>query len=600
MGSVPKESINVDFLVVGAGPAGASLAAFMAQNGLKGVVIARAPGTADTPRAHVFNPFALETLRDIGLEEDAIGHATRGEMFQSMRWVRSMVGTEYGKVQAWGAAPSSMCDLAKASPCKYLDLPQSYLEPVLVRYASKHGFQFRFSTELVSIEEIAGTGDSLCTLRDRLSQHDFQVRAKYVFGADGARSQVAEILGTNFLTEPRPGTACNIIFKADIGHLVPRERYAGLHNIMQPDNFPGMPSLLRLIRPWNQWILVVSFAGADDRFKDLTPQSPEIINLVQKAIGDESVPVEIERLDPWIVNESVAENYSVKGKNLFILGDAAHRHPPAHANGSNTCLQDAYNLAWKVAYVAKGLAGPKLLDSYSIERQPVGATLVREANQQLHAHVEVWTALGMHAANGEEGMKQLAELSEPTLAGDKRRQVLHDALEEKRRECENLGLSMNQWYSSSAVYLEDEKDERPPLNGDHVVEILISTYPGNRLPHAWIDVPERRKLISTHDLAGHGAFCLLFGHRGAEWKKAAIDIAKATGIPINAYGIGFGLDYIDVYRDWYKTRDMEEDGCVLVRPDKFIAWRSKTMASDPEAKLKQVLDSVLSRDGLQS
>ncbi|KAJ8124765.1 hypothetical protein O1611_g8874 [Lasiodiplodia mahajangana] len=108
MGSLAKEHVNVDFLVVGAGPAGASLAAFMAQNGLKGIVIARAPGTADTPRAHVFNPFALETLRDIGLEQDAIGHATHGEMFQSFRWARSMVGEEYGKIQAWGSHPDSM------------------------------------------------------------------------------------------------------------------------------------------------------------------------------------------------------------------------------------------------------------------------------------------------------------------------------------------------------------------------------------------------------------------------------------------------------------------------------------------------------------
>ncbi|KAJ8112337.1 hypothetical protein ONZ43_g5418 [Nemania bipapillata] len=81
MGSTANEDLNVDFLIVGAGPAGASLAAFMAQN---------------------------ETLRDIGLEEDAIGHATHGDMFQSFRWARSMVGEEYGKVQAWGSHPRSM------------------------------------------------------------------------------------------------------------------------------------------------------------------------------------------------------------------------------------------------------------------------------------------------------------------------------------------------------------------------------------------------------------------------------------------------------------------------------------------------------------
>ncbi|KAI0876421.1 FAD binding domain-containing protein [Hypoxylon argillaceum] len=598
MSSPAKEDVNVDFLVVGAGPAGASLAAFLAQNGLKGIVIARAPGTADTPRAHVFNPFALETLRDIGLEKDAIGHATHGDMFQSFRWARSIVGEEYGKVQAWGSHPRSMGDLARATPCQYLDLPQSYLEPILVRYASSKGFQFRFSTQLLNIEEVPESSDSLCTVRDLISHHEYRIRTKYVFGADGARSKVARLLGLQYLVEPRDGVACNIIFTADLGHLIPKERYAGLHSIIQPDNFLGMAALMRLIRPWNQWILVCTLPAEDGRFQNATPQSPEVIKLIKQAIGDDSVEVEIQRLDPWTVNESVAERYSVEGRNIFILGDAAHRHPPAHANGSNTCVQDAYNLAWKVAYVAKGLAGPKLLESYTIERQPAGATLVREANQQLHAHMKIWRVLGQFASTAEGGMQKLAELSSPTEAGDKRRRALHDALEEKRRECENLGLSMNQWYASSAVYLADEAAARPALEGDAVVEILVSTYPGNRLPHAWVDVPRRRKLMSTHDLAGHGAFTLFVGHRGGGWRVAAENVAKATGIPIKTYGIGLGLDYIDVYRDWYKSREVEEDGCVLVRPDRFVAWRSKTMIPDCEGKLRHVLDSVLSRDSL--
>ncbi|KAI1827758.1 FAD binding domain-containing protein [Xylaria intraflava] len=598
MGSLVNNDVDVDFLVVGAGPAGASLAAFLAQNGLRGLVISRAPGTADSPRAHVFNPFALETLRDIGLENDAKGHATQGEIFQSFRFSRSMIGEEYGKVQAWGAHPNSMGDLARASPCQYLDLPQSYLEPVLMRYASTNGFQFRFSTQLLSIEEVPG--GSLCTIRDRISQHEFHVRAKYVFGADGARSKVAQLLGLNFLVEPKGGVACNVIFKADIGHLVPRERYAGLHAIIQPENFPGMVPIMRMVRPWNQWILVCNFGAGHNRFQNLTPQSPELVDLIHRAIGDDSVHVEVQRIDPWSVHEAVAEKYSIDGKNVFILGDAAHRHPPAHANGSNTCVQDAYNLAWKVAYVAKGLAGQKLLDSYSVERQPVGATLVREANIQLDAHVKIWTLLGQFTDNAEEGLKKIAGLSEPTLEGDKRRQELHEALEWKRQECENLGLCMNQWYESSAVYLDDEEGtgSKPTLRGDPVVDVLISTYPGSRLPHAWLDIPTRRKLISTQDLAGHGAFCLFIGHRGQAWRTAAASISKETGIPINTYAIGMNLDYIDVYRDWYKAREVEEDGCVLVRPDRFVAWRSKTMAPDSEHKLRRVLDRVLSRDEL--
>lgn len=135
----------------------------------------------------------------------------------------------------------------------------------------------------------------------------------------------------------------------------------------------------------------------------------------------------------------------------------------------------------------------------------------------------------------------------------------------------------------------------PPLDGNSITDAQISTYPGSRLPHAWLDLSTRRKLISTIDLAGKGGFCLLVGIGGGAWGHAARNISKVTGIPINVYGIGFGLDFVDVYRDWHAKRGVEEDGCVLIRPDRFVAWRSLTMVSDCECKLMNVFDHVLSR-----
>jgi hypothetical protein len=103
-------------------------------------------------------------------------------------------------------------------------------------------------------------------------------------------------------------------------------------------------------------------------------------------------------------------------------------------------------------------------------------------------------------------------------------------------------------------------------------------------------------LLSTQDLAGCGSFCLLTGIGGDEWRMAARKISQATGIPIKTYGIGFGLDYQDIYREWQERREVGEDGCILVRPDRFVAWRSMKMISDCEGKLSQVLNRVLSRE----
>lgn len=487
-----------------------------------------------------------------------------------------------------------------ASPCEWTDLPQSYLDPLLVKYASHHGFEMRFSTKLIGVKPSSG-GVWACEIQDLVSKSKFELRAKYIFGADGARSIVARSLNFEFTKNAGGGVACNVVINADLDHLMHPARQADLHWIMKPDfktRF-GISPTLRMIRPWKQWMLVAFTPGAtEDPFRDLTPKSKELIDFIRELIGDDEVDIEVLRIDPWVLRDSVAIKFA-KEQSAFLLGDAAHRHPPAFGLGSNTCIQDAYNLGWKVAYVARGLAGRGLLDSYDAERQPVGANVVRDANYGVDLHAGVWEALGMFAPTPEEGMKYINDLSSETPEGAAGRAKLHAALEGMRQEAESLGATMNQWYISNAVYLDDESQPRPPLEGNRLVQIQVSTYPGTRLPHAWLDHwSTRRKKISTQDIAGKGSFCLLTGHGGDAWKRAADKISQSTGIPINSYGIGFGLDYHDVYREWYTRRQVEDDGCVLVRPDRFVAWRSAKMVPDCESKLSRVLDQILSRDEL--
>ncbi|KAK3314162.1 FAD binding domain-containing protein [Apodospora peruviana] len=595
---------KVEFLIIGAGPAGASLACFLGQNGLKGIMISSAPGTADTPRAHLINPFTVECLADIGLDEDVRRLATTNTSFRSIRWAQSMAGTEYGRVLYWGGHPDTARDTATASPYDWCDLPQPHMEPLLVKYASHNGFDVRFNTKLISLSSTP-TSAVICTLHDLTTGHVYRLQTKFLFGADGGRSSVARSFGFTFNKQPSQGTACNILFRADLTHVMTdgANRSAQLHGIANPvvKGGPGQCPTIRMVRPFKEWLLVTLALGVTGNpFSTLGPQTPGLVEYIKQLIGDETVDVTILRVDPWAIRETVAERYSNPEKgNVFLLGDAAHLHPPTYGLGSNTCVQDAYNLAWKVAYVAKGWAGPGLLESYTIERQPVGAKIVKESNEIIRRIGEVWQALGTisESETPEEGVKQIGELSQPTVEGEQRRRLLHDALEGMRKEGESLGITMNQWYDSgSAVYLADETQPRPTVDGDENIRPLISTYPGMRLPHAWLDVPSRRKEISTQHLAGHGAFCLFIGHGGGGWRAAAGEITKETGIPIRVYGVGAGLDYHDVYREWRKRREVEEEGCVLVRPDRFVAWRSMRIVGDCTGKLRQVLDGVLSRE----
>ncbi|KAB8214227.1 FAD binding domain-containing protein [Aspergillus novoparasiticus] len=204
--------IQTKFLVVGAGPAGLALASFLGQNGLDGLVIAKAASTSDTPRAHSFNPFAFECLRDLGIEEKALQQSVRGHSLQSMRWLRSMVGDEYGKVLGWSEHPSCVEHAYGLTPCEYAEFSQSELEPLLVHYASQHNFEVRFSTELVAIErlaEVSGHTQYVCTVHDLISHSTFNIRTGYVFGADGARSHIARSLNFSFTSKPSGGKACN-------------------------------------------------------------------------------------------------------------------------------------------------------------------------------------------------------------------------------------------------------------------------------------------------------------------------------------------------------------------------------------------------------
>ena len=187
------------------------------------------------------------------------------------------------------------------------------------------------------------------------------------------------------------------------------------------------------------------------------------------------------------------------------------------------------------------------------------------------------------------------ELCESSEAGKKRRQDLFEALERHRREGDSTGIMMNQWYDSSAVYLRDEPGPLAPFTGEYLTEVRISTYPGHRLPHAWLskDVPSRQ--ISTIDLAGKGAFSLFTSYGGDLWKAAAVSVGDKLGVPINTFAIGFGLDFVDKYRDWTKKREVDEDGCVLVRPDRYVAWRAQRMTTGCCAeKLEQVMKSIFS------
>jgi hypothetical protein len=240
-----------------------------------------------------------------------------------------------------------------------------------------------------------------------------------------------------------------------------------------------------------------------------------------------------------------------------------------------------------------GHAGPELLNSFSAERQPVGHGVITRANQGLRDHTPWLSTIGMMEPDVQKRREILAEFEDLGEKGRRRRQEFQQGIENTATEFHGLGIEMNQRYVSEAVY---HSNESPPTKSleQEVKEHHISTRPGMRLPHAWLNTRVPGNKFSTIDLAGHGNFCLLTGPGGQRWKDAADKVAKTLGIEIKSYSVGWKEDYEDVYFDWARRREVEEDGCVLVRPDRFVAWRSMSMIADCAVTLEKVMASVLS------
>lgn len=593
--SASDATIKVPLLIVGAGPAGASLACFLSHPpySMTGLLISSTASTSQTPRAHITNPACFECLRDIGLEDRCLELSVSGDNMVHTRWCHDMTGEEYARIYSWGNDPKRRGEYDGHTPCQHVDLPQTEFEPILVQRAMAEGWDVRFRTTLLDFERKEG-GGIVSRLRDELMGVEYKVESKYLFGADGGRSQCMRELGIPLIKKPGQGLALNVLVEVDLSDYVDA-RKGNLHWVFQPeddyDDF-AWSGLIRMVKPWNEWMFIF-FPKPDVEYKDPTIEQWEA--KCKKFTGNDKLPLKILNVSKWYINEIVAEHYSDPTNTIHCLGDAVHRHPPFNGLGSNTCVQDAYNLAWKIKYVCNGLASESLLSTFSPERQPVGLGVVTRANQGLRDHTPVWDAMGLTLPTVKERMAVMEELRSPTKAGRIRRKRLNDAIDGTAHEFHGIGVEMNHRYTSDAIVTDDEPGPPPTWPEDSVLHHLVSTYPGSRLPHAWLNKRMPMKdHTSTQDLAGKGVFSLFTGIGGDGWKAAAKALSDELGIVIDAYSIGWEQDWEDVYRDWARKCEVEEDGCVLVRPDRFVCWRAMEGGGEGE-RLSKVMRKVLGR-----
>ncbi|WP_349929134.1 FAD-dependent monooxygenase [Acinetobacter sp. A1-4-2] len=575
-----SEQFDTDVLVVGTGPAGSTLGLALANYGIKVQLFTQFSWLANSPRAHITNQRAMEVLRDLGVEEQVKQIATPWEQMGESLITTSLVGEEIARLSAWGTGDERHGDYIKGSPCPLVDLIQPKMEALLAKNAAERGAIYNFNTEYLSHtqDEYGVTA----TFLNRITNTEFSLRAKYLVGMDGARSKIVEQL--NLPLEgvmARAGTVY-VTFRADLSQYV-QHRPAILQWIVNPEaSFGDLGmGLLRAITPWNEWIMGWGF--------DISKGEPQVTEEQVRArlnafVGTEVEEVEIQKLSYWYVNQTWATEYS-KGR-VFCGGDAVHRHPPSSGLGSNTCMQDAFNLGWKLAYAVKGWAKESLLDSYTRERAPVGKQIVARANQSRFDYKHLKDVFGF-----DHGVTTQAEMLQRIFAEDDAgaeiRQKLFQALEIKHFEFNAQGVELNQRYDSNAVIAEATAET---FMQDSQLYLQATTRPGAKVPHTWL-INAKGQKQSTLDIVGQGRFTLLTGLSGTGWKNAV----HAMNLPyLDVIQIG-SREYRDVYGTWNQKSEIHEAGAVLVRPDGYVAWR---MQDKPEADfdylktLQEVLQQI--------
>jgi 2-polyprenyl-6-methoxyphenol hydroxylase-like FAD-dependent oxidoreductase len=545
---LPVSEQEVPVLVVGGSLVGLTTSVLLASHGVRHMLIERHRDTAIHPRAASFHQGTMEIFRSVGLQQ-AVEAAAGREFVQNgaIISVDALSGKELACFYR-----SFNEGVEGLSPTSRLFITQIGLEPVLRERARGLGADHHYATEMASFEQ--DDAGVIVVLRPRDGGAERRVRARYLVAADGTHSFVRGQLGIGMAGRGSFADCVTIYFKADLRALI-GDRNLSVVYVNQPE----LLAFFRFsITGEAGFLAVFATFGSDGTRSSHVDQNlspPRCATLVRAALGvPAEFPVTIDDVQPW--NASAVTAAAFRKGRIFLVGDAAHLMPPTGGFGGNTGIADAHNLAWKLAMVLGGRAGPRLLDSYELERKPQCELIVEQAYARYVKRVD------------------------PTLPATNLAPLLDDA-----------AIELGSVYGSDAILEEGEEkrgatalleDPRKPTGR-----------PGTRVPHIMLQrngVP-----VSTHDLPERD-FTLLAGSSGRNWTEVGNALAAAMGIPLKAHRIASDGDLTNPDGRFEQTVGIGARGVLLLRPDGVVGWRTREPHADPRARLDEVMRRLTFRD----
>ncbi|MFE8989463.1 FAD-dependent monooxygenase [Streptomyces collinus] len=520
---------TTEVLIVGGSMVGLAQALFLARQGIRPVLVERHAEISAHPRAQAASPRTMELLRALGLE-DAVRarenpHAQYGDILQA----ESLTGAELGRFDG-----PFRFDRHEVGTTGWTLIGQDRLEPVLRERAEELGADIRFATEMTEFTQDADGVTAV--LRDLGDGSERTVRARYLVAADGSRAPIRTSLGIGHHGPGVFGRQMNIVFHADLDPYV-----AGRTFFLCFVSNPAVKGVLGKLggADSDRWVLAPSLPpGADHRVYG----TEDCVELVRAAVGVPGLPVTVESSTSWEIAAWVADRF--RSGRVLLAGDSAHVMPPTGGFGGNMGIQDAHNLAWKLARVLRGQAGPGLLDTYEQERAPVAEFTV------------------------DQGVIRYLQ-----------RSGLDEAAAARHRP--ETTVLFGHVYRSDAVLREAGDDDTAVIEDP----TAPTGRPGTRAPH--LPLVRQGKDVALHDLLD-GDFWLLAGPGGSAWQEPA----AALGLSFHRVGAEESPAVAERFLARY---GVEETGAVLLRPDGFIAWRAGRAVGNAGGSLAAVLDAVLRR-----